>query len=222
MISALKLLILLIAVFSAASPFSVKPRANMQADNYIEVQCRGMHHASSFHSRTPLTITQARVNTSALTPQINNDTLSGSSDATPMLLNGKNVREIPFSDPGRCTDTIVARAWNGNICPHTYNTNAPDKSPAVDEMLNLMPECHIRQRGKTWLTFPMMEGGNPWRNRTRAGPDRVIVVADGTGLAPYRNFIFCGSIFHPLNPEDKDEVRREDDDTGYFEPCSET
>lgn len=45
MISALNLLILLTAVFSAASPFSVNPRANMQADNYIEVQCRGMYYA---------------------------------------------------------------------------------------------------------------------------------------------------------------------------------
>jgi hypothetical protein len=56
MLLSLKLLMLLIAVFSAASPFSVNPRAGIQADNYVEVQCRGMHHASSFHLRTSLTI----------------------------------------------------------------------------------------------------------------------------------------------------------------------
>jgi hypothetical protein len=65
----------------------------------------------------------------------------------------------------------------------------------------------------------MMEGGNEFRERTRAGPDRVIVVADGTGQGPYSNYVFCGSIFHPLNPEDKPENAKDDEDYGSFEPC---
>jgi hypothetical protein len=215
MFSVLRLLMLLIAVLAAASPVSLSSRARIEAGKYVEVQCRGMYHTFLFRSRTSLTILQVQENSSELTPRNSKNTLSTNSNAGPTLLSGKNVRAIPSLDPGRDTDTLVARTGDGNIFPHKYNTRVPHLSPAVDERLNLMPQCNTGQHGKTWLLYPMMEDGKEFRNRTRPGPDRVLVVADGTGDGPYRNYVFCASVFHP---KDMDENDRD----GSFDTCSET
>jgi hypothetical protein len=82
-------------------------------------------------------------------------------------------------------------------------------SPAVDEMLNLIPECQTNQRGKTWFLFPILNQGKVFRDRTSPGPDRVLVVADSTQLGQYGNYIFCGTIFHASGVD------------GHFELCSE-
>jgi hypothetical protein len=73
-----------------------------------------------------------------------------------------------------------------------------------------MPECSTAQTGKTWLLYPMLEGGVEFRGLVHEGPDRVLVVADGTGNGPFTNFVYCGAVFHP----------RENDSS--FETCHET
>jgi hypothetical protein len=76
-------------------------------------------------------------------------------------------------------------------------------------MLNLIPECHTAQRSKTWLLYPMLEGGALFQDRVHVGSERVLVVADGTGHGPYSNLVYCGAVFHPKERD------------GYFEPCDE-
>jgi hypothetical protein len=93
--------------------------------------------------------------------------------------------------------------------PHAYNPNTPDMSPAVDEVLDLMPLCRTRQPGKTWFLYPILNGGATFHGGDDPGPDRILLVASGSGPGHYTNFVFCGTVFH-------------ENQYHSFEPCYET
>ena len=81
-------------------------------------------------------------------------------------------------------------------------------------MLSLIPECSPRQRGKTWLLYPLLATKDGFKDRVHDGTARVLVVADGTGDGPYSNFFYCGAVFHPKSGDPKNRDL-------YFEPCDE-